>query len=242
MSSPQTPKGSLSEVTLSSQHLGTTETLLIYTPPFYSPLYSYPVLYAQDGRDYLSLGRLPGMLDSMLDKREIQNLIVVFIPVELEKRRSRYHPDGEEFDAYIRFMAEEIVPYMDKNYATEPLSGGRTLIGDSLGGTVSLATAIRYPHTFGNVASQSGALYDSFYTLAENSHSLEQLSLYLEIGTKETAVSTSRGIIDLFTPHQRFVELLQQKKATFHLELSEGDHTWEHWQAHLPQIIRYFYS
>ncbi|HAS02126.1 MAG TPA: enterochelin esterase, partial [Brevibacillus sp.] len=47
---------------------------------------------------------------------------------------------------------------------------------------------------------------------------------------------------ELFTPHHRFVELLQQKKATFHLEISEGDHAWEHWQAHLPQIIRYFYS
>ncbi|XOS92211.1 hypothetical protein ACLMAB_28780 [Brevibacillus laterosporus] len=34
MSTAQTPKGSLSEVTLASQYLGTTETLLIYTPLF----------------------------------------------------------------------------------------------------------------------------------------------------------------------------------------------------------------
>ena len=32
---------------------------------------------------------------------------------------------------------------------------GRALIGDSLGGTVSLLTALQYPHTFGKVIMQS---------------------------------------------------------------------------------------
>lgn len=240
MVSVDIPKGSIQEVTLVSRHLGTEERMMIYTPHRYTPLYSYPVLYIQDGDDYLSLGRLPSLLDQFSHTRETQDVIAVFIPVDKEKRTSRYHPQGEEHALYKRFLAEEVVSYIDGHYSTHPLGHARTLLGESLGGVASLFTALTYPHTFGQVAAQSGAFTAS---LCETVASLEvslQLSIYLEIGTQEREVETSRGVLDLVAGNEQLREILQKKGITLRYETFEGDHTWGYWQANLPQILRHF--
>ena len=62
-----------------------------------------------------------------------------------------YHPEGDRREAYIRFLAHELVPYMDDNYPTYQIGAGRGLIGDSLAATISLLTALKYPNIFGKV-------------------------------------------------------------------------------------------
>ena len=242
MYSTEIAKGTIHEVTLTSKHLGTSERILVYTPARYSALYTYPVLYVQDGDDYLSLGRLASLLDELAANREISDVITVFLPVDKAKRYDRYHPLGKEHVAYKRFLAEEVVSYVERDFAAHPLGGARTLIGDSLGGVVSLFTALTYPNTFGQVASQSGAFDDSMCTIVENGSSLHQLSVYMEVGTRENAVETSRGTLDLLQGNQLMREALEKKGATLRYELFEGDHTWGYWQASLPNILRHFYG
>ncbi|MGC5326634.1 alpha/beta hydrolase [Brevibacillus sp. SYSU BS000544] len=242
MVSVDIPKGSIEEVTISSQYLGTQERLMIYTPHRYSPLYSYPVLYVQDGDDYLSLGRLPSLLDKFSDTRETEDVIVVFIPVDKAERTKRYHPKGAQHAAYKRFLAEEVVSFVDRNYSTHPLGHARTLLGESLGGVVSLFTALTYPHTFGQVASQSGAFDPSLCSLVEQWHVDSHLSVYLEIGEQETAIETSRGTLDLVAGNQMLHDILVHKKVTLRYESFAGDHTWGYWQENLPRILHHLYK
>lgn len=242
MVSVDIPKGSIEEVTISSQYLGTQERLMIYTPHRYSPLYSYPVLYVQDGDDYLSLGRLPSLLDKFSDTRETEDAIVVFIPVNKAERTSRYHPEGEMHAAYKRFLAEEVVSFVDLNYSTHPLGHARTLLGESLGGVVSLFTALTYPHTFGQVASQSGAFDPSLCSLVDEWQVDSHLSVYLEIGEQETAIETSRGALDLVAGNQMLRDILAHKKITLRYETFAGDHTWGYWQENLPRILHHLYK
>jgi enterochelin esterase-like enzyme len=236
-----TEKGTIREWTIASRHLGTRERILIYTPPRYSLLYSYPVLYVQDGDDYLSLGRLASLLDQMTARREIADVIAVFLPVKKQERTSRYHPDGEHHLAYKRFLAEEVVSHVDTHYSTHPLGSARTLLGESLGGVVSLFTALAYPHTFGAVASQSGAFDETMVQRVIQSHAVHMLSVYLEIGERETAVETTRGTLDLVAANRQLRDALQKKKATLRYETFAGDHTWGYWQANLPDILRHFF-
>lgn len=228
----------LEEIILDSRHLGTPETLIVYTPQRYSPLYSYPVLYVQDGADYLSLGKMATMLDEQIQKKELPDLIAVFLPVEKEKRTSRYHPDGAEHLSYRRFLAEEVVRYIDSHYSTHPLGNGRTLVGASLGGVVSLFTALAYPHTFGQVASQSIAMDPNLNQRVSQTDLSVPLSLYLQIGSDETAVESSRGPLDLVASNEELYAILQTKMVTLAYETFEGDHTWGHWQAHLPRMLQ----
>ena len=72
-----------------------------------------------------------------------------------------YHPEGDRREAYIRFLAHELVPYMDDNYPTYQIGAGRGLIGDSLAATISLLTALKYPNIFGKVILHSPYVDDS---------------------------------------------------------------------------------
>lgn len=242
MSHVHTSKGTLAEITLNSKYLGTAERLLIYTPERYSPLYSYPVLYVQDGDDYVSMGRLATLLDQLTAEKQIAGVIAVFLPVDKAKRRARYHPDGAEHQAYKRFLAEEVVAYVDRHYSTYPLGSARTLLGESLGGVVSLFTALTYPHTFGQVASQSAAMDEELNRRVAAMEIPVHLHIYLEVGTDETAVDTSRGTLDLVAGNEALRDLLQQKKVTLTYETFSGDHTWGYWQQNLPRILRAFFG
>ena len=92
------------------------------------------------------------MADELYEEQEIENLIIVGVPYKnVKDRREKYHPDGSQHHAYIRFLAQELVPYIDENYPTYQIGMGRALIGDSLAATVSLLTALQYPNTFGKV-------------------------------------------------------------------------------------------
>ncbi|WP_019123422.1 alpha/beta hydrolase [Brevibacillus massiliensis] len=232
----------IQEVTLKSKYLGSAERILVYTPNRYSPLYSYPVLYVQDGADYLSLGRLATLLEQMAADKQAEDVIAVFLPVDPAERGRRYHPGGSAHAAYKRFLAEEVASYVDRHYATTPLGGARTLLGDSLGGVVSLFTALSYPHTFSRVACQSGAFDDKLCRMADLSGRLDQLTVYLEVGDAESAVKTAHGTLDLLSGNRMMGDVLQKKGVTLTLETFAGDHTWGSWQANLPRIIRYFFG
>lgn len=232
----------LEEIILDSRHLGSPEKLIVYTPARYSPLYSYPVIYVQDGEDYLSMGRMATLLDKLIEEKKLPDLLAVFLPVDKTKRQSRYHPDGREHLAYRRFLAEEVVSYIDTHYSTHPLGNGRTLLGESLGGVVSLFTALSYPHTFGQVACQSAAMDASLNKRIEETEFIVPLNLYLEIGTEETAVESGRGALDLVSANAELRDILQKKMATLVYETFEGDHTWGFWQANLPRMLCTLYG
>ncbi|MDF2684108.1 MAG: yjcH [Brevibacillus sp.] len=228
----------LEEIILDSRHLGTPEKLIVYTPERYSPLYSYPVLYIQDGDDYLAMGRMATLLDRMIGEKELPDLLAVFLPVDKNKRQERYHPDGREHVAYRRFLADEVVSYIDTHYSTETLGNARTLIGESLGGVVSLFTALAYPHTFGQIACQSIAMDAQLNQRVAQTAFEVPYTIYLEIGTQETAVTSARGPLDLVAANEELREILHTKMATLVYETFEGDHTWGHWQANLPRMLR----
>lgn len=227
----------LEEIILESRHLGTPEKLIVYTPERYSSLYSYPVLYVQDGDDYLALGRMATLLDSMIREKLLPDVLAVFLPVDKNKRTARYHPDGSEHLGYRRFLADEVVSYMDTHYSTDTLGNARTLIGESLGGVVSLFTALAYPHTFGQIACQSIAMDAELNRRVAETAFEVPLTIYLEIGNQETAVTSSRGPLDLVTANEELREILQTKMATLVFETFEGDHTWGHWQTNIPGML-----
>ena len=163
------PKGTIKELTIKSNELGEDVLLLVYLPANFSPLFKYSLLIAQDGRDYFQLGRIGRLADEYLYNREIENLIIIGIPYkDVGDRRNKYHPDGEQHQQYIRFLAHELVPFLDREFPTYHMGTTRALIGDSLGATVSLMTALHYPHTFGKVILQSPYVDDQVIELVEH--------------------------------------------------------------------------
>ena len=234
------PKGTIKELTFQSSELGEEMQLLIYLPASFSPLYKYSLLIAQDGRDYFQLGRIGRVADEYLYQGEIENIIIVGVPYKnVADRRRKYHPDGEQNQAYIRFLAHELVPFLDQEYPTYHMGSTRALIGDSLGATVSLMTALQYPHTFGKVLLQSPLVDAQVLEMVENFADSQLVEIYHVIGSLETEVQTTDGMVkDFLSPNRELSRLISEKQFTYFYEEFIGNHTWTYWQPDLRRALK----
>lgn len=234
------PKGTIKELTFHSEALGEDMQLLVYLPANFSPLYKYSLLIAQDGRDYFQLGRIGRLADEYLYAREIENLIIVGVPYKnVEDRRRKYHPAGEQNQQYIRFLAHELVPFLDQEFPTYHMGSTRALIGDSLGATVSLITALQYPHTFGKVILQSPFVDQKVLELVVDFAEPQLLDIYHVIGKQETEVQMTDGKTgDFLTPNRKLSKLMKEKSFTYFYEEFNGNHTWTFWQPDLRRALK----
>ncbi|MDP4084417.1 MAG: esterase family protein [Bacillota bacterium] len=233
------PRGSIKELTFQSQELGEEMQILVYLPANFSPLYKYSLLIAQDGRDYFQLGRIGRMADELLHERQIENIIIVGIPYkDVTDRRKKYHPEGEQNKAYIRFIAHELVPFLDKEFPTYHMGSTRALIGDSLGATVSLMIALEYPHTFGKVVLQSPFVNDEVIEAVKDFKEPQLLQIYHVIGKEETHVMMTNGKTGNFLePNRRLSKQFSEMPFTYEYEEFNGNHTWTYWQPNLKRAL-----
>jgi enterochelin esterase-like enzyme len=238
------PTGTIKEFTISSKALGEDVELLIYLPPSFSTLNKYSILIAQDGKDYFQLGRIGRVADELISNREIENLIIVGVPYKnVEDRRRKYHPDGEQQQSYIRFLAHELVPFLDQEFPTYQMGMGRTLAGDSLGATVSFMAALEYPNIFGKVILQSPFINHKVLDAVKQFDSTQLLNIYHVIGLHETAVKTTDGKEkDFLTPNRELSTLIKSKKFPYFYDEFDGNHTWKYWQPDLKRALKHMYS
>lgn len=234
------PKGSMKEVTFSSRELGEEIQLLVYLPANFSPLYKYSLLIAQDGRDYIQLGRIGRIVDEYIAEKQIENLIIIGIPYkDVMDRRKKYHPDGEQNEAYIRFLAHELVPYLDQEFPTYHMGSTRALLGSSLGASVSLLTALKYPHTFGKVLLQSPFVNDTMLEAVSHFTDEDLLQIYHVVGTQETDVQTTEGkSSDFLQPNRQLSKIFSKKPFSYYYEEVNGNHSWKFWQPDLKRALK----
>ncbi len=235
-----TKMGQIQEKTLYSEELLEEMTILIYLPASYSPLYKYALCIVNDGKDYYQMGKLGRAADSLLQENRIENVIFAGIHYkDVHDRRKKYHPEGEQQQKYIRFLAHELVPFLDDAFPSYGISGGRAIMGDSLAATVSLMAALQYPNTFGRVIMHSPYVDSTVMEAVESFRSAASLQLYQVIGTEETDVpTTDKRRLDFLKPNRRLAEMLQSKGFPHFYEEFEGGHTWKYWQADLPRALK----
>ncbi|MGO1057996.1 alpha/beta hydrolase [Planococcus sp. FY231025] len=232
-------RGTVQDIKLYSNALQEEMQLLVYLPANYSPLYKYTLLIASDGKDYFQLGRIPRVADELLADSQIENLIIVGVPYKnVKDRNSKYEPTGEKHAAYLRFLAHELVPYLDENYPTYQVGMGRTLIGDSLAATVSLDAALKYPNIFGRVILQSPKVGKELLDAVDNFSSAHPFTVYHVIGKGETAVKlSSGGTEDFVEPNRQLNKSMKNKGFPIFYEEFDGDHTWTYWQPDLRRAL-----
>ncbi|GAA0336940.1 alpha/beta hydrolase-fold protein [Bacillus carboniphilus] len=236
------PQGTIEDYIFYSKELEEEIPLLIYKPHHYSTLYKYSVLIVQDGKDYFQMGRIGRAADQL--QEELENLIIIGIPyANVEDRRAKYHPDGDKQTAYIRFLAHELVPFIDEQFPTYQVGSGRALGGDSLGATVSLMAALKYPNIFGKVLLHSPYVDEKVITLLEDFDQPHLLQLYHVIGKQEVNVKMTNGeTMDFLEPNRDLHDLIEAKAIRNFYDEFDGDHTWKYWQPDLVRALRMMFS
>ncbi|WP_413380198.1 alpha/beta hydrolase [Alkalihalobacillus sp. 1P02AB] len=232
--------GDLSEAIINSQFLNEEQKLMIYTPPNFTPMKSYHLLICQDGQDYFQLGRIPRQVDTLIEEVELREVIIIGVPYpSVKERRKRYHPDEEKFASYLRFLVDELMPFLEDKFPLHSLASSRTLAGDSLAGTVSLMAALKYPATFGQVMMHSPLVNETVLQAVSDANTIDGLAIYHMIGQKETAVKTTNGqVLDFLEPNRQLKEALEKLKIDYTYGEFDGDHTWTYWQKDLENGLK----
>lgn len=234
-------KRTIVKETVSSRYLAEGErNLRVFLPPGYNQVLSYPVVYCQDGEDFFNFGRVATTATKLIFDEGLEPFIIVGVDVDKRVRTEEYAPDGSRHAAYLRFFAEELLPFIEGKFPARREPAYRLLAGDSLGGTVSLHLALEYPQLFTRVMSLSGAYYASSQNIVGKSGDLSWLNIYMIVGLQEDAYETDRGIFDFIALNRNTRALLEHKNASIFYEEKEGKHQWGFWQQELPQALRHF--
>lgn len=231
--------GTVKDITLFSEYLQEEMQLLIYIPANYTPLYKYNILIASDGKDYFQLGGIPRLADELIDNYEIEHLIIVGIPYKsyLDRKR-KYIPTGDQHENYLRFLAHELVPYLDEEYSTNKLASSRGLIGTSMAATVSLMAALKFPTIFGKAILHSPFVDEYVLEALRKVENYNNLSFYHIVGKEEhTVVLKDNTIKDFLTPNREMHKIMVERGFDVFYEEFEGDHTWKHWKPDLKRAL-----
>lgn len=212
---------------------------------------SYPVLYLQDGQnlfdEYAPFGSWE--VDKKLAVLAEQNrgdIIVIAIDHAEEERIAEFTPssttnlgsgDGKK---YVRFLADTLKPYIDKNFRTLP---GRTYTGiggSSMGGLISIYAGLMYPEVYGNLMILSPSLWVMpnihFHTL--NLNDSMDMDIYLYGGEAE-----SKNMIPNI---KRFKNTFDQQggeaNIDFNLSIDPiGKHNEKRWGEEFPKAVEWLF-
>jgi enterochelin esterase-like enzyme len=145
------PKGELRPLSIASAALGRDADVTLYLPARFSLAERYPLLVVHDGGDYLHYAGLAGVLDNLIHAGRIPPVVAAFsFPQE---RLVEYAADK----SHAVFLAEELVPTLEADFASTGAASGRCLMGASFGAVAALAGATCYPGYFGRLLLQSGS-------------------------------------------------------------------------------------
>lgn len=232
-------KGTVKDLTFYSEALQENMQLLIYIPANYTPLYKYNILIASDGKDYFQLGGIPRLADELIDDYEIEGLIIVGVAYkDALDRRKKYIPTGDQFESYLKFLVNELVPYLDDTYSTYKLGSSRGLIGDSMAATVSLLAAIKYPNIFGKAILHSPYVDEFVMERVQNATDYKGISIYHVIGTDEDEVVTlDKTVKDFLSPNRQMHQLMVEMGYNTFYEEFKGNHTWKYWKPDLRRAL-----
>lgn len=225
---------------IESKFLQENRTLRIYLPPGYNEILSYPVVYCQDGEEFFNFGRIATWANQLILEEGVEPFIIVGVEVNTKVRTEEYAPFGNRFDAYLSCFAEEIIPFVEQKYPVRKEPAERVLAGDSLGGSVSVHLALRYPHLFTRIISLSGAFYEKSQNMIREEQDLSWLDIYMIVGLQEDNYATDTGVYNFVELNRSTKALLEERGATLSYHEKDGRHLWGFWQKELPAALMYF--
>ena len=150
-------------------------------------------------------------------------------------------------EAHARYLAEDLVPMLERELPLIGRPEGRGLMGASLGAVASLSTAIRYPGMFGRLLLQSGSFAFSdigdhdrgpmFDPIAEmvNGYRSDPFPVservFVSCGTYESLIYENRSL----------VPVLERTGMTVRYVEAPDGHNWENWRDRLREGLSFLF-
>lgn len=172
----------------------------VWVPENYSKQKKYSVVYMSDGQNLFDAEKMfnhqewcvDEVFGELISDGKIKNCIVVGIASSFRTRSQElypqdvyelYNPDLKLYSAskrlgevdllgnnYLKFIVEELKPFIDEKYSTRKGRNNTFHIGSSMGGLISSYAVTKYPEVFGGAAclSTHSILYITDYDAEQN--------------------------------------------------------------------------
>lgn len=194
---------------VASAVLGNTRKVRVWLPPGYgdtggTPVPRFPVLYMHDGQNCFDAATsfagewgVDETLTRLIGEGKVPSMIVVGIDNAGAARVDELCPvpigaghapeQGGKGDAYIRFIVEEVMPLINREYRTLTGPEQTSMGGSSLGGVITLHAAMTRPELFGAILVESPALWvgDGEFLKRTTSHQRWPQRVFMAMGGKE---------------------------------------------------------
>jgi enterochelin esterase family protein len=233
------PQGTIDTHTLDSQSLNQTRTIFIYEPAGQLVGQKLPVVIFNNGSEYLNLINASMILDQLIAQRLVPPMVAVFVPAINA---------GQDYglnDAYVKFLADELTPFVQENFDTSLTPESTAILGLADGARAAVHAAVSRPDVFGLVGSQSGTFTADDIAFIREISRLEAGSIttnpslnYFIVGTYETAIVNDGLQANNLEANRQMAAVLEE--AGFGIKLLERPegHSWSFWQGTLGQILR----
>jgi pullulanase len=257
-----------------SEILGGDRRITVWLPPQFQsmPDFRFPVVYFLDGQNVFDAARAAFGSEWKADEaasdlarvptidaaRLAAGGAAILVAIDNSPNRmDEYTPTvhsmngrqvGGNADMYLRFLADELKPWIDAQFPTLAEPQHTTLVGSSLGGLMVLHAITNRSDVFGNGISMSPSLFwgDRAAIRAAKSWSPPMqdkppIRLWLDMGTLEGSSETGRGL--LIEGVQELAKILADrggKQLQVHVAVVDGaEHRETAWAERLPSALRF---
>lgn len=248
------PRGEVSKHSFKSKlYPGTVRDYWVYVPKQYDAAKAACLMVFQDGSAYLGTNgqfRSTIVFDNLINKKEMPVTIGVFVnPGEVpaaepgQKSRSNRSFEYDSLgDLYARFLLEELLPEVGKQYNITADPKGRAIGGISSGGICAFTVAWERPDSFGRVLSHVGS-----FTNIRGGHVYPALIRKTE--KKNIRVFLQDGSGDLDNLHgnwplanQEMAAALKFSKYDYQFAFGDGGHNGKHGGAIMPESLKWLWA
>ncbi len=238
---PISRPGTLKEMVFESRALGGPRRVVLYLPARFRPSRRYDLLVVHDGPEYLMYSGMKTVLDNLIYRLEIPGLIVAF--THPERRLVEY----ANYEPHARYLSEELVPFLEKEF---PLLAGprhRGLMGASFGAVASLSTAWRYPGFFGRLLLQSGSFAFTDIGTHQKGPVFDPVVEFMNAfraqpGEVSEKVFVSCGTYEaLIYENRSLVPFLQKAGMEVRYVEARDGHNWENWRDRMREGLSWLF-
>ncbi|MFN5793729.1 MAG: alpha/beta hydrolase [Bacteroidota bacterium] len=226
-------------------------TVDVWLPEDYSSQKKYAVVYMQDGQMLFDSTttwnkqelKVDETVSKLIAENKIIDCIVVGIHNREEYRYADYFPEdilqklSEEqqneilnkqlknspsANTYLRFIAEELKPFIDTKYSTYTNKEHTLIMGSSMGGIISLYAMCKYPDVFGKagcISTHWPVLSAKVFNLSKTMNIAEEFRKYIseKIDVSNHSVfyfdHGDKTLDSLYAPYQQKVDSLFKQKG-----------------------------
>ena len=232
---------------------GTTRDYWVYVPAQYDGEAPTAVMVFQDGHTYVDEQgdfRVPIVFDNLIHQGAMPVTIAILINPghvgeKLSENRWRANNRSFEYDTlsdqYARFLLEEILPEVGKDYRLTDDPDQRAICGISSGGICAFTVAWQRPDAFRKVMTHVGSftnirgghVYPALIRKTEN----KPLRVYLQDGSND--LDNAHG--NWWLANQQMAAALKFKNYDYQFVGSEGGHNSYIGGTVLPDALRWLW-